>query len=354
MKITTSFHMGDEVRPEHNRRNAEYCKSQKHIRQDGRFEVWKDISLEDAYSEIFGKALEEYNSKQKRADRKIDSYLEKIKSEKVAYEKKIKQGIKTKKNYKNPCYEVIFQVGNRDFQPPEKLSKKILKKFAQDFEKRNPNLKIIGLYYHADEKTPHCHLDFIPVARGFKQGLKIQNSLSGALKELGYKPGKDKNGKYLLETAKFWNAERLHLANVARSYGLEIENPNRPPEVYESSKIMRKARDKNLELAKREAVIKDKEQTIEMDYRILEYALKKENGTGKNRGEIMQSLKNLVANCKTLKKENQKLKSNNSIYRETIEYLKKYPEKTKSMLAPEIPSKTHQKGSRTLDDGWDR
>ena len=36
--------------------------------------------LKEAYQEIFGKAVEDYNSKQKRNDRKIDDYLNKIKN----------------------------------------------------------------------------------------------------------------------------------------------------------------------------------------------------------------------------------------------------------------------------------
>ena len=38
--------------------------------------------VEDAYRKIFGAAIEEYNAKQKRNDRKIDDYISKIKNSK--------------------------------------------------------------------------------------------------------------------------------------------------------------------------------------------------------------------------------------------------------------------------------
>ena len=50
------------------------------------------------YHELFDEALERYNAKQKRSDRKIDNYYEKI-----------RQG-KQEKLF----HEVIFQIGNKD------------------------------------------------------------------------------------------------------------------------------------------------------------------------------------------------------------------------------------------------
>ena len=54
--------------------------------------------IKAVYHELFDEALERYNAKQKRSDRKIENYYEKI-----------RQG-KQEKLF----YEVIFQIGNRD------------------------------------------------------------------------------------------------------------------------------------------------------------------------------------------------------------------------------------------------
>lgn len=70
------------VDKERSRDNVEFCH--------------EDIKA--VYHELFDEALERYNAKQKRSDRKIENYYEKI-----------RQG-KQEKLF----YEVIFQIGNRD------------------------------------------------------------------------------------------------------------------------------------------------------------------------------------------------------------------------------------------------
>ncbi|KAB6102338.1 recombinase, partial [Bacteroides xylanisolvens] len=54
--------------------------------------------LEAAYDEIFGQALQDYNAKQKRSDRKIESYLEHIRKS---------------KNGEQLFHEVIVQLGDK-------------------------------------------------------------------------------------------------------------------------------------------------------------------------------------------------------------------------------------------------
>ena len=70
---------------------------------------------------LFDEALERYNAKQKRSDRKIDNYYEKI-----------RQG-KQEKLF----HEVIFQIGNKDDMNVRseegQLAKQILSDFMADF-----------------------------------------------------------------------------------------------------------------------------------------------------------------------------------------------------------------------------
>ena len=66
-------------------------------------------------------------------------------------------------------------------------------------------------HYHADEATPHIHLDFVPVATGYKQGLDVQNGFDKALmQQMGLSQseskrklhrwhGMNKNSKHLLK-----------------------------------------------------------------------------------------------------------------------------------------------------------
>ena len=234
---TCSFHHGTECVPVHNRR--EISAKEAHIDEEGIHFSWIDEDISDAYERIFGEALAEYNAKQKRKDRKIKSYL-----------KNVRENPKL-----NAVYECIIQVGNEDNYPDEKLCRKILKKYLDEFREKNTSLEVIGAYYHADELgAPHLHLDYIPVSKGKERGLKLKNNLTDALKVLGYetefKDMLDENGKPKInqKTEKpyktlysaqmqFQEKERNRLKEICETYELKIENPKRPPEEYSSSKI---------------------------------------------------------------------------------------------------------------------
>ena len=170
--------------------------------------VDKDIRV--AYREIFGEYLQEYNSKQKRSDRKIDDYYEHI--------------LKSK-NGEKPFYEDVLQWGKmEDFKAEPRLkekAKECLVEYARTFEARNSNLKLIGAYVHMDEASPHLHLDYIPVAKGYKTGLQVRNSLDKAMKQMGYTPVKESRQN---NATKLWKEnERAYFAELCRSKGLKVE-----------------------------------------------------------------------------------------------------------------------------------
>ena len=83
-KVTTvRFHIGgdDEIKTEHNRREESTVKWEPHIDMEGKHEVLRDMSIEETYEELFGRAIEEYDAKQKRRDRRIGGvheYMEQV------------------------------------------------------------------------------------------------------------------------------------------------------------------------------------------------------------------------------------------------------------------------------------
>ena len=164
-----------------------------------------NTDIKKVYHELFDEAQERYNAKQKRSDRKIDSYYEKIRQSK---QEKL-------------FHEVIFQIGNKDDMNAKseegKLAREILIDFMKDFQKRNPNLYVFSAHLHMDEETPHIHIDFVPFIRGSKRGLDIRVSLKGALAEQGFKGG--------TRGATEWNqwieAEKLELSKVMERYGVQ-------------------------------------------------------------------------------------------------------------------------------------
>lgn len=169
-----------------------------------------DKDIRTAYKEIFGEVLQEYNSRQKRSDRKIDDYYEHI--------------LKSK-NGEKPFYEDVLQWGRmEDFRSEPQLrekAKECLVEYARTFEARNPNLKLIGAYVHMDEASPHLHLDYIPVAKGYKTGLQARNSLDKAMKQMGYTPVKESRKN---NATKLWKEnERAYFGELCRSKGLKVE-----------------------------------------------------------------------------------------------------------------------------------
>lgn len=64
-------------------------------------------------------------------------------------------------------------------------AKEVLQEYFHEFEKNNPNIHVFNAKIHMDEKTPHMHIDFIPVADGYKTGMPKRNSYSKALEQQG-------------------------------------------------------------------------------------------------------------------------------------------------------------------------
>ena len=202
MKRTISAMSGDGV-VAHNRRtyiaenvdqtrthlNIEYCYT----------------PIEQAYHELFDEAQAEYNAKQKRKDRLIENYYEKI----------------CNGDQEKPFYEVIFQVGNKDDMGAASengaLAKKILDKFYHSFLERNPQLHVYSAHLHMDEATPHLHIDFIPFTTGSKRGLSTRVSLKQALADQGIIG----EGRSLTERD-LW-VQKESLAEIMLEHGIEWE-----------------------------------------------------------------------------------------------------------------------------------
>ena len=161
--------------------------------------------IKQVYHKLFDEARERYNAKQKRKDRMIDNYYEKIRRGK---QEKL-------------FHEVIFQIGNKDDMNAKSeeglLAKKILTEFMDEFQARNPNLYVFSSHLHMDEETPHLHIDFVPYITGSKRGLDTRVSLKSALAAEGVTGG--------TRGATEWNqwitAEKRELAMVMERYDVE-------------------------------------------------------------------------------------------------------------------------------------
>ena len=206
MAVTISTHNGTAVHRGHNIRDERAIKNQEHIDRTGTHEIWKDETERNAYKRLFGKAQEEYNAKQTRADRIIKDYYKTVENDAK----------------KHTAYEMIVSIGNsKGEMVDDDTGKEILSKFVDGWDERNPNLELIGAYYHADEEgVPHVHCDYIPVAHGYKRGMETQTGLVKALGEMGF----EKKGKATAQIQ--WQArENKHLEKLCLERGVEVQHP---------------------------------------------------------------------------------------------------------------------------------
>ena len=177
--------------PERSYLNVEYCNE----------------NVKDVYHELFDEALARYNEKQTRNDRRIDDYYEKIRSGKQ----------------EKPFHEIILQIGDKDNMGAKtengQLAAKVLDKYMQDFQRRNPTLRVFSAYLHMDEATPHLHIDFVPYTTGSKRGLDTRVSLKQALSALGFKGGTSRE----TELNQWVAYEKEQLAAIMLEHGIEWE-----------------------------------------------------------------------------------------------------------------------------------
>ena len=180
--------------------------------------------------------MERYNVG-KRKDRQIANYYEKI-----------RQG-KQEKLF----HEVIFQIGNCEDMaagtPDGELAVKVLDEYIQDFQKRNPTLRVFICYLHQDEATPHLHVDFVPYVTGWKgKGMDTRVSLKQALKSLGFQGG----NKHDTELNQWINHEKEVLAEIAREHGIEWEQKGTHEEHLDVYNFKKKERKKEVQALEQE------------------------------------------------------------------------------------------------------
>lgn len=312
--------------------------------------TYHNENLQAVYAELFGAALERYNAKQKRSDRKIVNYYEHI-----------RMG-KQEKLY----HEVIFQIGNvKDTAvgtTEGEQAKAVLDEFMREFEGRNSHLRVFSATLHMDEATPHLHIDFVPFTTGSGRGLDTRVSMKKALAAQGFEGGSRGDTEF----NQWINAEKQALAKVMERHGIEwehLDTHNEHLSVLDFKKLERQAEVKTLEqsLSKLEQQQTDVQAVEQIDvknvpltskvilergdYQTLMVAAQKYVVQEKKEGKLARLLKaaeKMIAELKAkiveltreldgyrsvrgqfqgflLEKENKELKQKNSIYRSIIE-----------------------------------
>lgn len=115
------------------------------------------------YHKEFDEALEEYNKKQTRPDRRIEDYFEHVAGKE-----------------QDMAVEIIIQIGDREFWKQYDDMKAYIKLSYEiilgELIKRLPQFVVANAVVHLDEDSPHMHIVGVPVADGYKKGLSKQVS----------------------------------------------------------------------------------------------------------------------------------------------------------------------------------
>ncbi len=213
-----SFCGDDRAKIKHNTREFVSANVDKNRIQDNIVIV--NQTVQEAYENLFGEPLREYNDKQKRKDRKIDNYYTHLFGD---VPESRQDEIQTNKNNQHSFWENILQVGDKDsagiLTNPKnaRIATECLKEYIEGFQERNPYLYVFSAIIHLDEQTPHAHLDYIPFAEGYKKGLSRQLSIAKALELMGYSKNCDE------AIRDFTANERKIFRGICEQHGLEIE-----------------------------------------------------------------------------------------------------------------------------------
>lgn len=170
--------------------------------------IYKQEPIAEVYEKLFGEEVRRYNEG-KKPSRQIPDYMEHIRKS---------------KNGEKLFYENVVQVGTMYSCPvgstDGETASKILDEYMRGFEQRNPNIYVFNAVLPLNEATPHLHIDWIPIARDYKNGLQIRNSLDKALKQQGIDGTGGKKGN---STQNWQEQERSSLISVMERYGWQYE-----------------------------------------------------------------------------------------------------------------------------------
>ena len=171
-----------------------------------------------AYDKLFSKAVKRYNAKQKRSDRKIkNGYFE------YQFGQPVTETKLTSPDKRKSFYEYLIQLGTMEdtgigTEAAERATV-CLCEYMRGFTERNPNFYVFNAVIHLDEKTPHLHIDYVPVGH-YKRGVDTQNGIAQALKEMGYGTGKN-------AIAKWRQSEYLIFREICEKNGFIISEPKK-------------------------------------------------------------------------------------------------------------------------------
>ena len=166
--------------------------------------------VKTVYHKEFDEALEEYNKKQTRPDRRIEDYFEHVAGKE-----------------QDMAVEIIIQIGDREFWKQYDDMKSYIKLSYQimldKLMKILPQFVVANAVIHLDEDSPHMHIVGVPVADGYKKGLRKQVSKRKVFtKEVLSQVLQDKLREVANKEVNDWFGEQIKEKSKGRNHDLTV------------------------------------------------------------------------------------------------------------------------------------
>ncbi|PGC87675.1 mobilization protein [Bacillus toyonensis] len=237
--------------------------------------VQKDIR--SVYKEVFQEAVDTYNEKQKRNDRKIQDYFEKIKKSEKVHEQR----------------ELVVAIGEGKDDPMcRKEKKEALQRYAEAFQERNLNLAVYNMVLHDDEANPHLHINYVPHFAS-SRGLTKRVGMDRALQQQGVE------GKGMELIANWRAVETAYIETLAKEHIPDFERAN-----VGSHKYMKVKQYK--EYAETKAVVEKQVQEKEIYLQRVDKEVKQSEGKAEELQTIQGQLEQIVREQQEERKDLQK------------------------------------------------
>ena len=217
--------------------------------------------VKTVYHKEFDEALEEYNKKQTRQDRKIEDYFEHVAGKE-----------------QDMAVEIIIQIGDREFwrqfddmKSYMKLSYQII---LDELRKRLPQFVVANAVVHLDEDSPHMHIVGVPVADGYKKGLSKQVSKRKVFtKDVLSRVLQDELREVANKEVNDWFGEQVKEKSKGRNHDLSVAEYKVAQETKHLIQLQEQVEESDRAVKANKAVEKeytDKKEKLEFDISYLE------------------------------------------------------------------------------------
>ncbi|MGG0257784.1 plasmid recombination protein [Bacillus mycoides] len=243
--------------------------------------IQKDIR--SVYKDVFQKVVDKYNEKQKRNDRKIDDYYDKIHKDDKTHEQR----------------ELVVAIGEGKDDPKYREGKKeVLQRYAGAFQGRNPNLVVYNMVLHDDEANPHLHINYVPNFES-SRGLTRRVGMDRALQQQGV----EGTGRKLI--AHWRELETAYIEKLAKEHIPNFERAN-----VGSHKYMKVRQYK--EYAETKSIVENQVQEKKTQLQVIDHHLKNDEEKANELQVVKKRLESDVNDKYVeLKAVNQKIESEN-------------------------------------------